>query len=113
MDLAKPVIEGFEVKAIRVRLDAAQVPYDKEDKTLVLLEKLLNKTNAAGERDQRLVGLRTVQLLRSKAKGHSGGNKAQQLAQDALVKHETFANHFQHVCPQIADELETIEKLMS
>jgi hypothetical protein len=112
MDLAKLVIEGFETNAIRARLDAAHVPYDKEDKTIALLEKLPSKTGAAGD-VQKLVGLRTVQLLRSKAKGHAGGSEAQRLAQDALMEHETFANHFQHVCAQVADELETIEKWMS
>lgn len=35
MDLAKLVVEGFETKPIRAKLDAAQVPYDKEDKTIV------------------------------------------------------------------------------
>ena len=109
MDLAKLVIEGFETNAIRARLDAAQVLYAKDDKTIVLLEKLLSKTGTAGEH-QKLVGLRGVQLLRSKAKGHAGGSEAQQLAQDALMEHETFANHFQHVCTRVADELETIEK---
>jgi len=110
MDLAKLVIEGFETKAIRTRLDEVQVPYEKEDKTIALLEKLLSKTGTGvGE----LAGLRTVQLLRSKAKGHAGGSEAHRLAQDALTEHETFANHFQHVCSQVADELETIEKSMS
>jgi len=61
----------------------------------------------------RLVGLRTVQLLRSKAKGHVGGSDADQLAHDVLMEHETFANHFRHVCTQVSDELETIEKLLS
>ncbi len=112
MDLAKLVIEGFETKAIRERLDATQVPYEKEDKTIALLEKLVSKASSA-EGDQKLDGLRTVQLLRSKAKGHAGGSEAAQLAQDALAKYETFTNHFQHVCSQVAVELETIEKWMS
>lgn len=112
MDLAKLVIEGFETNAIRARLDAVQVPYGKEHKTIGLLEKLLSETGATGD-IQKLVGLRTVHLLRSKAKGHAGGSEAQQLAQDALMEHETFANHFQHVCAQVADELEAIEKWMS
>lgn len=112
MDLAKLVVEGFETKAIRARLDAAHVAYDKEDRTLSLLEKLGDKADPAGE-NQKLVGLRNVQLLRSKAKGHAGGSEAQQLAQDALMVHETFANHFEHVCAQVADELATIEKWMS
>ena len=111
MDLAKLVVEGFETKTIRARLDEAQIPYDKENKTIALLENLL--TVRTGGQIQKLDGLRTVQLLRSKAKGHAGGCEAQQLAQNALMEHETFANHFQHVCAQVADELETIEKWMS
>jgi hypothetical protein len=75
-----------------------------------LLEKLLSKSSTGVGR---LAGLRTVQLLRSKAKGHAGGSEAQQLAQNALMEHETFANHFHHVCAQVADELESIEKRMS
>lgn len=113
MDLAKLVVEGFETKPVRSKLDAVQVPYDdKKDKTIVLLEKLLNKAETSGE-TKRLVGLRTVQLLRTKAKGHVGGSDAEQLAQDALMEHETFANHFRHVCTQVADELEMIEKHFS
>lgn len=110
MDLSKLIIKGFETSAIRAKLDAAQVTYDKEkDQTLTLLEKLLNKAGVA----QAVQNLRRVQRLRSKAKGHAGGNEARQLAQDALMEHETFANHFQHVCAQVADELGTIEKWMS
>lgn len=112
MDLAKLVVEGFETKSIRAKLDALKVPYNKEDRTIALLEKLLNKDDRSGE-VQKLVGLRTVQLLRSKAKGHAGGCEAEQLAQDALMEHETFSNHFRHVCTQVADDLETIEQLIS
>jgi hypothetical protein len=112
MDLAKLVVEGFEMKPIRANLDTAQVLYEKEDRTIALLEKLMNMGETSAE-GQKLVGLRTVQLLRSKAKGHVGGNEAEQLAQDALMEHETFGNHFRYVCTQVADELETIEQLIS
>jgi len=112
MSLAKLVIEGFETNEIRARLDSVEVPYDKNSGTIMLLEKLLSKTDVA-EGVQKLDGLRMVQSLRTKLKGHYGGSEAQKLAQDALKQHETYANHFQHVCEQVADELETIEKLMS
>jgi hypothetical protein len=112
MDLAKLVVEGFETKPIRAKLDNAKVPYDEKDKTIALLEKLLNKGDTSGV-VQKLSGLRTVQLLRSKAKGHVGGSDADQLVQDALMEHETFANHFRHMCTQVADELDTIEKPIS
>lgn len=111
MDLAKLVVEGFETKLIRAKLDTAQVPYKKEDGTIALLEKLLNKGDSSGE-VQKLVGLRSVQLLRSKAKGHADGSEAEQLAQDALMEYETFGNHFRHICIQVADELEIIEQLI-
>jgi len=112
MDLAKLVVEGFETKPIRAKLNTAQVPYEKEDRTIALLEKLMNRGDTSVE-VQKLVGLRTVQLLRSKAKGHVGGSEADQLAQEALMEYETFGNHFRHVCTQVADELETIEQLIS
>jgi hypothetical protein len=110
MDLAKLVVEGFETKSLRAKLDAALVPYDQRDPTIALLEKLLNNGDTSGE-VQKLDGLRSVQLLRSKAKGHAGGSEADQLAQDALAEHETFGNHFWYVCTQVADELISIEEL--
>jgi hypothetical protein len=112
MDLSKLVIEGFETKPIRTKLDTAQIKYKEEDKTIILFEKLLNRDTTSGE-VRKLVGLRTVQHLRSKTKGHFGGSESEQLAQDALMEHETFGNHFNHVCSQVANDLEFIEQLMS
>jgi hypothetical protein len=110
MDLAKLVVEGFETGAIRVRLDAAQVQYDKEEKTIVLLERFINKSNTSGKR-QKLLGLRTVQHLRSKAKGHALGSDADELAQDALMEHESYTNHFKSVCELVAAEMDHLEKV--
>lgn len=112
LDLAKLVVEGFETKPLRARLDAAQVPYQTEERTITLLERLLNKGDTSGEA-QKLVGLRSVQNLRSKAKSHASGSEAEKLAQDVLMEHETFGNHFNHVCTQVATELEAIERLIS
>ena len=112
MDLAKLIVEGFETKCIRAKLDTLQVPYDRDDKTILLLEKLINNVNTSGVA-KKLIGLQTVQLLRSKAKGHVGGSEAEQLAKDALMEHESFGNHFQFVCTQVIDELEIIEQHFS
>ena len=110
MDLAKLVVEGLETAPIRKKLDNLRVPYDKEkDKTITLLEKLLNKGGTSGD-VKKLAGLRTVQHIRSKAKGHAAASEAEELAQEALIEHETFANHFKHVCTLVADELESIER---
>ena len=112
MDLAKLIVEGFETAAVRVKLDEEKIPYGKDDKTIVLLEKLLNKGTEAAD-GKKLAGLRTVQNLRSKAKGHAGGSEAGELAQKALMEHETFASHFKSVCEQVVAELKAIENLFS
>jgi hypothetical protein len=112
MDLAKLIVEGLETSLIRKKLDEAKIPYGKDDRTIALLEKLINKGDASGE-PKKLEGLRTVQYLRSKLKGHVGGSEAKELAQEALTEHETFANHFKHVCALVADDLATVEQLFA
>jgi len=112
MDLAKLIVEGFETSLIREKLDEAKTPYGKDDRTIALLEKLMNKGDASGE-PKKLEGLRTVQYLRSKLKGHVGGSEAKEIAQEALTEHETFTNHFKHVCALVADDLATVEQLFA
>ncbi len=109
MNLAKLIIEGFEVKKIRAKLDALNIIYELKDKSIFLLEKLINLSNESTS-ERKLVGLRTVQRIRSKAKGHSSGSEASQLASDAIKDHGSFRNHYQYVCSLMVDELNLIEK---
>jgi hypothetical protein len=110
MDLSKLVIEGFDVKAIRDRLKGAELAFGKDEKSIALIEKLLDSHSEATD-TQRLEGLRIVQRIRSKVKGHSGSSEAAELAHEALKQHETFTAHFEHVCKMIVDELKSIERL--
>ena len=112
MDLAKLVVEGFQTKPIRKRLDEAGTAYEKTERTISLLEKLIasQATDATG---YRLGGLRTVQEHRSKAKGHAGGSEAQEMSRVAIREHSSYAKHFQHVCSVVLEELEIIETVCS
>lgn len=110
MDLSKLIIEGFNYEGIRAKLTEGRVPFDKDDKSLILLEKLLTSRSESTVA-QKLEGLRTVQLIRTKMKGHSAGSEATQLAQTALTEHETFTAHFEYVCGIVANELKKIERL--
>jgi hypothetical protein len=110
MDLSKLIIEGFDLGAIRAKLVEIKLTFEKDEKSLVLIERLLT---ARSSEAQRLEGLRTIQSIRSKVKGHSGGSEALELAHNALKQHETFAGHFEHVCKKVADELNQIERLFS
>lgn len=108
MDISKLVVEGFEIKFIRTRLDEIDVAYTRDEKTISLLEKFLSASNHAGG-PVRLEGLRTVQWIRSKVKGHSGSTEGKKIARDALAKYGTYAEHFKAVCAMVVDDLQKIE----
>ena len=110
MDLAKLLVEGFEVESLRVRLGEAGLPFRKEDKSLALLEQLLLDRHEAAEA-QTLDGLRKIQRIRSKVAAHPGGTDAAQLVKAVLMEYETYSAHFEAVCRKVANELEAIEKL--
>ena len=110
MDLAKLVVEGFEVESLRVRLGEAGLPFSKEDKSLTLLKKLLLDRHEAAEA-QTLDGLRELQRIRSKVAAHPGGTDATQLVKAVLMEDETYTAHFEAICRKVAKELEAIEKL--
>ena len=97
--LTKLIVEGLNQKYIRSVLKERKIPYGKEEKSIALLEKLLGK---------KLDGLRSVQHVRSKA-SHASGESADEMSKTALTEHETYGNHFQHVCGKVEKELKSIE----
>ncbi len=109
MDLAKLVVEGFEMKPIRAALDKLGVTYDPErDKTIALLEKLIAAKNPVGG-PVTLEGLRTVQAIRSKVRGHAGSSEGKELAQAALATHGSYGEHFKHICTLVVTDLESVQ----
>ncbi len=112
MDLSKLVVEGFELKFLRTILEDRQVAYTSQEKSIVLLEKIVaanNPTDCPGA----LKGLRMVQHIRSKAKGHAGGSEGKAIAQEAIATHGTYGDHFKYLCEMIVEDLERIETAMS
>lgn len=112
MDLSKLVVEGFEVKPLRAALTSMGQAYDVvKDQTIALLEKLVTANGTAGTLAT-LDGLRRVQHIRSKVKGHAGSSEGKALAQEALAKHGTYGEHFKHICELIVQDLERIESVL-
>lgn len=110
LELSQLIVEGFETKALRKMLDAQGVTHKPEEKTLLLLERLI--TNATGaEEHVTLSALRLVQQIRSKVKGHAGSSEGKQLAEDAIKQHGSFSKHFEEACQRVSAELETIERI--
>lgn len=108
MDLDKLVVEGFVVKSIRAKLDAEQIPYDANEQSIALLERLVSRT-ATPSKPPPLVGLRSAHHIRSKTKGHVAGSEGKVLARQAITTHKSYANHFEHLCGQIVADLKAIE----
>lgn len=110
MDLSKLVAEGFDVSAIRGRLDHLGVQYDPKEQSIALLERLV--AHATHGSSTRLEGLRTVQKIRSVVKGHSGGSEANKLATEAISEHGGFPEHYREICSRVVVELEAMERVM-
>lgn len=108
MDLSKLIVEGFELKTLRTRLNGLSVSYEGNDQTLALLEKMLNHDR---HRDDPfpLKGLREAQRIRSKIKGHASGSEAAQIARAAIADHGSYKEHFTKLCERVAAELEAVE----
>ena len=112
MDLAKLVVEGFVITAIRARIEKSGIACEEKEQSIALLERLINQGVDLTER-QSLTGLRTVQLIRTKAKGHASGREVDTLVLEVLTEHESFTKHFKHVCATLATELQTIAGLFA
>ena len=107
MDLSKLIVEGFEVKFLRMTLSNLGKTYTADEKSIALLEKIMAARNPVGGQVI-LEGLRTVQYIRSKVKGHAGSSEGKAIAQEALAKHGTYSEHFKHLCELIVEDLQRI-----
>ena len=109
MDLSKLVVEGFVVSFIRATLKLRGTHYEKEEQSLALLERLINSANLEAD-NSRLTALRTIQEVRTNAKGHATAH-ADKLAHDSIAEHGSFTQHFRSVCPKAVIKLQLIAGL--
>ena len=107
-NLAMLVIEGFDTKVIHRRLKEMKLQWKSDEKSLVLLERILSGLPANGS-DRKLDGLRSVQLIRSKIDAHARGGEASDIAAHAIREHGSYSAHFDAVCLKIESELKSIE----
>ena len=106
--LTRLIIEGLQVKVICKRLAEMEIPYKGPQTSLNMIDALLTGTDTTTARSK-IIGLRTVQRIRSKY-SHAGGTDALELAKIALREHGTYASHFKHTCGIVLCELQLIER---
>jgi hypothetical protein len=106
MNLSKLIIEGFETSKIHARLEKAAIPYEKNEKSIALLERLIKNSGFAEKVP--LIGLRTVQRIRTEVKGHASGQEVEKLCREIIAEHGNYTKHFKYICEMLALELGTI-----
>ncbi len=105
--LAKGVVEGFNLDVVRARLHEVGGKYEKQERSVLLLERLLRILGLIG-RTERVAALWDVNELRN-AKAHASG-QARQLSHAALREHGSHASHFEDLCIRLVVELKLIEQ---
>ena len=112
LELSKVVVEGFRKKPIQASLRQHNVPFDSQEGTLSLLEKLITSQVPEDQPPLELKGLKEAQFIRSKVHSHNSGSEADKISRDALMEHGTYRAHFEWACSRIADELETVSAVL-
>lgn len=110
LELSKLVVEGFVLGDLRRRLQAKAVSFDDREQSIALLEKLLG---APAQAVAAMDALRTVQRIRTKVKGHTGGAEAEEIVRSAIQAHGGLPAHFVYVSEALLQELRTIETAMT
>ncbi len=108
--LARDVVNF--VSALRSKLKKMGIEFSHDDKSLMLIEKILCASYIA-ESEFKLFGLRTIQSVRTNIASHARGKIAAGLEWDALSRYETYPAHFEETCRTITDELKRIERALA
>ena len=108
LELSTLIIQNLNTKAIADMLTAKHITYDANDGSLRLTERLIS-FQQQNNKPFRLTGLRAAQLIRSKVAAHDGGRQARKIADQAMLDHGTYKAHFEHICDQIAIELQQMQ----
>ena len=105
LELAKLLVEGFQLKPLRIILRKLDIHYDNNMRSLALLELILSDRLE----ESKLTGLREIWRIRNITIAHSVSEQADFLSQEAMKNHGTYREHFESVCTTVIRELNAIE----
>ena len=109
LELSNGVVEGFGLDVIRARLTELGGEYKSEERSILLLERVLRLCRLVGG-EGRVAALWEVNDLRVHGKSHAAGSKGQQISDAALRDHGSYAAHFEDLCTRLVAELKMIEE---
>ena len=109
LQLDQLVVEGFEEKYLKQKAQELGRTPDPKFRSLKLVEECLIALGFEEEHARKITApLQEVHHLRSKLKGHASGEEAQELKRKALENHQSYRNHFHHLCRECDQVIKTI-----
>lgn len=112
--LDKLLIEGFDVQALRVRASAHGITFDKEWKSIKLIDELLSGLGiAATLRSEIVEPLKELHKFRSKLSGHLAGDEARKIRKSVLTTHRDYRVHFRQLCTACQSAIVNIAQHLS
>ena len=78
------------------------------------MEQYLLALGVEENRAQKLVApLKQLHFLRTKQRGHAAGKKAEEIRQQILSDYGSYKNHFEVLCGECDESLQTISEILS
>ena len=106
------VVEGFLVNGLRSIIDANNGTYEKEWRSLKLLETALSVTCLTGEQAKELVApLRDLRHLRNVTKAHSNPHEKKEIA-NARKTYGTLRCQFKNLTSRVRDSMKQIVSIL-
>lgn len=103
------VVEGFLDKPLRAIIEDNDGKYEKDWRSLKLLEVCLSKTGLTEERAKKVVEpLRELHNLRNPARAHGDPEGKAKAVASARKQHHTLRNHFEDLVARIRDAMDQI-----
>ena len=109
-ELATLAIEGFELKWLRQRAEAAGETPDQAEKSLRLLERILGGEEPE-EQETKLEALRELQRVRTLV-SHTRGSDARRFLAEIEERDGSYRAHFEELCESVDRELDMIEEAL-
>ncbi len=110
--LSNVVLEGFRIQTIREALTDSDLRFSKDERSISLLERLLQAHDVI-RGDMRLEALREVNQLRNLGgSAHRVGSKGRMATGDALEQHGSYAAHYEHLCNGLGKELALVDRVL-
>ncbi|QEI39569.1 hypothetical protein BMF77_00120 [Dolichospermum sp. UHCC 0315A] len=109
LNLDQLLVEGFEEKWLRNKVKNLGRNPEAKFRSLKLIEECLIGVNFDEDHARQITSsFHKIHDLRSKLKGHTSGQEAENIRKASLANFGSFYKHFEHICSECDESLEIV-----